>query len=115
MVVADLDEPRQARSPEDRPIRAERVEHAARRHEHDDAADEKREQNGEQRREESARLLKHAVALGGALGRLDAGLLRELANLLAQATCSFCVPPVIASPSSSSVAVGGNSPTSSPS
>ena len=106
-MVPDLEEPGEPRAAEDRAIGLERVRDAPRRQEHDDTADEEREQHGQQRGDESARLLEEPVALGEVLRLRPARFLRQLVNL-GQAACSL-PPPVIASPSSASVTVGGNS------
>src|SRR5215208_4850615 len=114
-VAPDVEEPVQPRAAEDRAVRLERVADASRRQQHDDAADEKREREREQRREQPLCLLQEAVARYEASRlRLAGRLARELLDVLGQAAASLR-PPVIAMPSSSSVTVGGYSPTISPS
>ena len=79
--------------------------------------------DGEERRDEAARALRERQALREALAGLRRGLGglavrldgRNAASALAHAAASLRPPPVIAMPSSSSLAVGGNSPTISPS
>src|SRR5207302_10485781 len=114
-VVADLEEPVEPGAAEDRAVGLRRVGEAARRREDDDAADHEGEQERQERRDDAARLLPDAVALRQArAARLRRRVLLELRQLAGQAA-SLCLPPVIANPSSSSVAVGGNSPTIPPS
>jgi hypothetical protein len=61
-MAADLEEPVQPCAAEDRAVGLERVADAPSRQQDDDAADQKGEQEREQRRDQPLRLLKNAVA-----------------------------------------------------
>ena len=110
VVAADLEEPVEARAAEDRPVRLQRVDDASRRQEHDDAADQERQQQREHGRDAGPPPSggSGSARPGSTLG-LGRRLLRRRLDGLAHAA-SFCPPPVMATPSSSAVAVGGNSP-----
>ena len=113
------EEPVEACALEDRAVGRERV--LARRDEHDEPSDREREQRCEDGREKPAGLRGDVVALEPRLPHLGAEPGRVLRRVgrrlieLAHAASSPRPPPVIATPSSSSVASGVNSPTISPS
>ena len=102
---------------EDRPVGLDRVPEALRRREDDDTGQEEGEQRRQERRDEASGLLQEEVAPERALGARLLGRQRgRLCDRGAHATwASRRPPPVIATPSSSSVAVGGNSPANAPS
>ena len=113
-MVPDLDEPREPRAVEDRLVRLERVPDAPGRDEHDDAADEEREQRrsgaGATSRPPSAgcRSARRALSASGSLWATAP------ARLMDRRLSSTRVPLPAArhrDPSSSSLTVGGNSPT----
>ena len=113
LVGPDLEEPVQARALEDRPVRRQRV--LAGRREHDEAADEEREDGRHQRDDDAAGALREVepardVRRGlAARGRLST--VPPPSGGVGLAHAAFRPPPVIAMPSSSSETLGGYSPT----
>src|SRR4051812_20801427 len=123
LVRAHLGEPVQPGALEDRPVGADRV--AAGRDQDDHASDQEGEEDGEDRNDDAPGLLRERVARREA-GRVALRRLarpqvrwrsegRRLRAAHVAHAAAFRPPPVIATPSSSSATLGGNSPTISPS
>ncbi len=110
-VAPDLEEPREARAAEDRAVGLERVAEVLRRQEDDDTADQEGQDDGDDRGDDAA-----PPVDPDSCAVLELGARRRRVDLADRhAAISRFPPPVMATPSSSSVAVGGNSPTNSPS